>query len=49
MTAVSVTLYPTRPPQTEAPQITAPMMVDDLDEIMDSVVCSCNAGDDNPH
>lgn len=49
MTAVPVTLYPTRPPQTAAPQITGPVMADDLDEVMDSVSCSCNAGDDNPH
>jgi hypothetical protein len=48
MTAVSLTLYPTRPADDAAPEVTAPMMVD-LEQVMDSVACSCNAGDDNPH
>ena len=48
MTAVPVTLYPTRPAEEAAPEVTEPVMVE-LDQIMDSVACSCNAGDDNPH
>ncbi|MGA2830678.1 MAG: hypothetical protein ABSF03_31700 [Streptosporangiaceae bacterium] len=48
MTAIPVTLYPTRPAEESAAEITDPVMVD-LDQIMDSVACSCNAGDDNPH
>jgi hypothetical protein len=48
MTAVPLTLYPTRPAEETVPQVTTPVMVD-LERIMDSVACSCNAGDDNPH
>lgn len=48
MTAIPVTLYPTRPAEEPAAEVTDPVMVD-LDQIMDSVACSCNAGDDNPH
>jgi hypothetical protein len=48
MTAVPVTLYPTRPAEEPAPEITIPAMVD-LDQIIESTTCSCNAGDDNPH
>ena len=48
MTAVPVTLYPTRPAEEAAPEVTAPVMVE-LDQIMDRWACSCNAGDDNPH
>jgi hypothetical protein len=47
MTAVPLTLYPTRAAEEAAPEITDPVMVE-LDQIMDSVACSCNAGDDNP-
>ncbi|WP_367140834.1 MULTISPECIES: hypothetical protein [Streptomyces] len=49
MAAVPVTIYPTRPPETAPVTINAVAMVDDLDTVMDSVKCSCNAGDDNPH
>lgn len=48
MTAVPVTFYPIRPGEETAPEVTEPVMVE-LDQIMDSVACSCNAGDDNPH
>jgi hypothetical protein len=48
MTTVTLTPYPTRPAEEPAAEITDPVMVD-LDQIMDSVACSCNAGDDNPH
>ncbi|MEU7166682.1 hypothetical protein QZH56_19940 [Streptomyces olivoreticuli] len=49
MTAVPVTLYATRPPETAPATINTVTMVDDLDTVMDSVKCSCAAGDDNPH
>jgi hypothetical protein len=48
MTAVPLTLYPTRPAEEAVPQVTTPVMVE-LDQVLDSVACSCNAGDDNPH
>jgi hypothetical protein len=48
MTAVPVTLYPTRPVEEPAPEVTDPVMVE-LDEVIESTTCSCNAGDDNPH
>jgi len=48
MTAVPVTLYPTRPAEEPAPEVTDPVMVE-LDEVVESTTCSCNAGDDNPH
>jgi hypothetical protein len=48
MTAVALTLYPTRPAEEAVPEVTAPAMVD-LDHVMEAVACSCNAGDDNPH
>jgi len=40
--------YLTRPLVTPVP-VTEIIAVADLDEVMDSVKCSCNAGDDNPH
>ncbi|WP_438290173.1 hypothetical protein [Streptomyces sp. HUAS TT7] len=60
MTAVAVAISPkrrlpddlphaTRPIEAAAPPITAITRVADLDTVMDSVKCSCNAGDDNPH
>lgn len=48
MTAVALTLYPTRPAAEPPPEITAPVTVD-LDQVIESTTCSCNAGDDNPH
>ena len=48
MTAVPVTLYPTRPAEEAAPEVAEPVLVE-LDQMMDSAACSCNAGDDNPH
>lgn len=48
MTAVPVTFYPTRLAEEAAPEVTEPVMIE-LDQIMDSVACSCSAGDDNPH
>ncbi|MGO8958825.1 MAG: hypothetical protein ACLQFR_15855 [Streptosporangiaceae bacterium] len=48
MTAVPVTLYPTRPVEVPEPEVTDPVMVE-LDEVIESTTCSCNAGDDNPH
>jgi hypothetical protein len=48
MTAVSVTLYPTRPAERAAPEVTMPTKVD-LEAIIESSTCSCNAGDDNPN
>ncbi|MEU6663799.1 hypothetical protein [Streptomyces sp. NPDC046821] len=41
--------YFTRPTEPAAPPVTTITTVADLDEVMDSVKCSCNAGDDNPH
>ncbi|MGW2249916.1 hypothetical protein ACWCXH_06910 [Kitasatospora sp. NPDC001660] len=41
--------YLTRPILAAAPPVTAITLVADLDEVMDSAKCSCNAGDDNPH
>lgn len=41
--------YFTRPIPTPTPPATAITPVADLDEVMDSVKCSCNVGDDNPH
>ncbi|MBP2048527.1 hypothetical protein J2Z21_001452 [Streptomyces griseochromogenes] len=61
MTAVAVEISPKRPlPGGGLPYFTRPVepgpapvtvmtAVADLDEIMDSIKCSCNAGDDNPH
>jgi hypothetical protein len=48
MTAVALTLYPTRPAEEAVPEVTDPVMVE-LDEVIESTTCSCNAGDDNPH
>ncbi|MCX5529626.1 hypothetical protein OG785_03455 [Streptomyces sp. NBC_00006] len=41
--------YFTRPVLAPTPKVTAVTAVEDLDELMDSAKCSCNAGDDNPH
>ncbi|MFF2041005.1 hypothetical protein ACFVVX_11290 [Kitasatospora sp. NPDC058170] len=61
MTAVAVELSTSRPlPGDGLPYLTRPIPdpsapvtsitpVADLDDVMDSVKCSCNAGDDNPH
>lgn len=48
MTAVALALYPTRPAEQPARQVTSPVTVD-LDDIAESTTCSCNAGDDNPN
>jgi hypothetical protein len=48
MTAVALTLYPTRPAEQPVRQVTRPVTVD-LDQITESTTCSCNAGDDNPN
>ncbi|MFF3748513.1 hypothetical protein [Streptomyces kronopolitis] len=42
-------LYVTRPIEAAAPPVTVITPVADLDTVMDSIKCSCNAGDDNPH
>lgn len=38
-------------PDGETATVATPVVVAvaDLDDVMDSVKCSCNAGDDNPH
>lgn len=41
--------YFTRPTQPDPAPVTVITAVANLDEIMDSIKCSCNAGDDNPH
>jgi hypothetical protein len=48
MTAVALTLYPTRPVEEPVRQVTRPVTVD-LDAITESTTCSCNAGDDYPN
>ncbi|MFB7669147.1 hypothetical protein ACFC1R_35420 [Kitasatospora sp. NPDC056138] len=60
MTAVAVELssrrplpddglpYLTRPIPAPSTPVTSIVPVTDLDDVMDSVKCSCNAGDDNP-
>ncbi|MFF2145199.1 hypothetical protein [Kitasatospora sp. NPDC058190] len=41
--------YLTRPLQATAQPVTEITMVTDLDDVMESIKCSCSAGDDNPH
>ncbi|MFI1443206.1 hypothetical protein [Streptomyces fructofermentans] len=41
--------YFTRPMESAAPPVTEITSVTSLDELVESVKCSCNAGDDNPH
>jgi hypothetical protein len=48
MTAVAVTLYLTRPAEAPVQEVAEPVTVQ-LDEVIESTTCSCNAGDDNPH
>ncbi|MFE7118877.1 hypothetical protein ACFU99_26005 [Streptomyces sp. NPDC057654] len=58
MAAVTVTISPTRPTKPPpyatrpAPAAAAPVAtitpVPRLDEVMNSAMCPCNAGDDNP-
>ena len=48
MSAVALTLYPTRPAEVSAPEVAAPVTVA-LDDIMESSSCSCAASDDNPN
>ncbi|MFH8343779.1 hypothetical protein [Streptomyces sp. NPDC018045] len=59
MTAVSVEIapiqpsgtapYATRPVAPAAAPVTTITAVPQLDDVMDSAMCSCQAGDDNPH
>jgi hypothetical protein len=48
MTAVALTLYPTRPAEVPVAEVAAPVKVA-LDDIMESSSCSCAASDDNPN
>jgi hypothetical protein len=48
MTAVALTLYPTRPVEKAVPEVARPVRVEP-EEIIESTTCSCNAGDDNPN
>jgi hypothetical protein len=48
MTTVALTLYPTRPAEQPVRQVTSPVTVE-LDDVIESTTCSCNAGDDNPN
>ena len=48
MTAVSLTLYATRPAEEPVPEVADPVMVE-LEQLMNSSKCSCSASDDNPH
>ncbi|MEU1409603.1 hypothetical protein ABZ471_46630 [Streptomyces sp. NPDC005728] len=41
--------YFTRPVGLAVPPVTQVRTVGDLDTVMDTVKCSCSAGDDNPH
>ncbi|MFE9409856.1 hypothetical protein ACFYN0_13835 [Streptomyces sp. NPDC006704] len=41
--------YLTRPVADSSAPVTEITPVADLDDVVDSVKCSCNAGDDNPH
>ncbi|WP_328406481.1 hypothetical protein OHS70_38595 (plasmid) [Streptomyces sp. NBC_00390] len=59
MAAVPLTLSPTRPVddrpyfttplEAAAPPVTVITPVAKLDKVLETVKCSCNAGDDNPH
>lgn len=44
-------LLPIIRPEADTTTVATPVVVTvaDLDDVMDSVKCSCNAGDDNPH
>jgi hypothetical protein len=48
MTALAVTLYRTRPDEEPVPEVTSPLMLDELDLVMESTKCACAASDDNP-
>ena len=48
MAAVAIPLYPTRPAEQPVPQVTSPQAFD-LEGLVESVMCSCSAGDDNPN
>ncbi|MEV7358143.1 hypothetical protein [Kitasatospora sp. NPDC091276] len=41
--------YLTRPLGVSVPPVTEITTVADLDDTMESIKCSCSAGDDNPH
>lgn len=49
--AVGLRTLPVIRPDANAATVATPVVVPvtDLDDVMDSVKCSCNAGDDNPH
>jgi hypothetical protein len=51
MAAMQITLElkPFRLTEVYEADQTAPEFVDDLDVLVESAVCSCNAGDDNPY
>lgn len=48
---VGLRTLPVIRPGADAATVATPVVVTvaDLDDVMDSVKCSCNAGDDNPH
>jgi hypothetical protein len=53
MTAIAVEIGPRPPvirPEEHAASVATPVLVRiaDMDDVTDSVKCSCNAGDDNP-
>jgi hypothetical protein len=53
MTAIAVEIRPRPPvirPEESTATVATPVVVTvtDMDDVMDSVKCSCNAGDDNP-
>ncbi|MER5466615.1 hypothetical protein ABT010_39520 [Streptomyces sp. NPDC002668] len=45
MTAVAVEIAPYRP-ATDSDEIT---LIDDLDQVVEVAMCSCQAGDDQPY
>jgi hypothetical protein len=48
MTAQALTLYRTRPDEETVPEVASPVMLDELDLMMESTKCACAASDDNP-
>jgi hypothetical protein len=50
MTAVPVDIQTRRPLEpTKVSELEEVMFVGDWDEIVETTMCSCNAGDDNPY